>query len=202
MPSSTSFIIFLILVTFAIVFSSIGIIISIKVQRRQKNKYKQLESIINENREARFKIKYCLTPEDIKKIDSTLDVNSLMDGLYNTYLELEKRLKRLDADLDGIVGGYLKDFYINKIQNFKDKGYNDIKDDINLLGYSITEFEANKLKFRINITCFDYKTNNGKIVSGSDSKRTEEVIILEYKKVNNKWLIWSYEKIYEKKLSE
>ena len=142
-----------------------------------------------------------MSKEEINKIDNLVDVDILMQQLYNTYLELENKIKLSDKNLDEIVVGYLKDFYINKIENFKEKGYSDITDGIDLLNYNITEYSKDKLKFRLTINCFSYKTVNNEIVSGSNLEKIQQILLLTYQKVNEKWLISSYEKIFEKKMS-
>ena len=114
---------------------------------------------------------------------------------------MKDKIKLFDSNLDDILVGYLKDFYVNKIENFKEKGYRDITDGINLIDYSIMEYSKENLKFRITINCFSYKTVNNEIVSGSNLERIQQILLLSFQNINGKWLISSYEKIYEKKLS-
>lgn len=188
-------------VSVVIIICSIGIIIASKFQKRQNKKYKDFINIVNEKGNSTFQVKDYLTKEDINELDNEVDVDKLMLELYETYLTLENKLKAFNTNLDDVLTGPIKDFYINKINNFKEKGYSDIIDGIDLIGYSITEFNKEKLKFRVNINCFSYKTINDKIVSGSNLEKIEQILLLTYKKIDNKWLIESYEKIYEKKLS-
>ena len=185
--------------TIVIVVCSIGIIVASRFQNKQKKKYDEIKNIINKGTSSR--LKYGLTKEDINNIDSEVDVDLLMKELYNTYLDFENRIKTFDTNLDDILVGYLKNFYITKIQNYKESGFSDIIDEIELLGYYITDYSKEKLKFRININCFSYKGADGELVGGSNLEKVEQLISLEYKKVEDKWLISSYEKIYEKKLS-
>lgn len=194
-------IIVVVICTVVIVVCSIGIIIATKFQNKQRKKYNEVKNIINKNKSARFSVKDGLTKEEINNIDTEVDVDVLMRKLYDIYLELENKVKVFDTNLDNVLAGYLKDFYINKIENFKEKGFADITDGIELINYSITEYSKEKLKFRITTNCFSYKTMNNKIVSGSNLEKVEQIISLEYKKVEGKWLISSYDKIYEKKLS-
>lgn len=201
MYSGIAFIIVIVLASITIIISSIAIIISIRFQNKQKKKYDECIQIINENKYNILSVKDSLTPEDIYNIDNTINVESLMNNLYNTYLKFEDKIKNFNSDLDDVLTGYLKYFYINKIKNFKENGYADIKDNIELIAYSIIEFSEKKLKFRININCFDYKMINDQIVSGSNSIKVEQVLLLSYEKINGNWLIYSYDKIYEKKLS-
>ena len=189
-------------VTVTIVVSSLAIIFGIKLERKQNEKYKAIEKLLNENKELLFEVKDSLSPLDIKKLDSAVNVENLMKKLYQTYLDFETKVKELNSNFDDILTGSLKDFYINKIKMFKKNSYMDVKEDINLVGYAITEFKKSKLKFRININCFDYKTINGEIVRGSNKFKLEQIILLSYKKIKGKWLINSYEKIYERKLGE
>lgn len=190
------------LVSVVIIVCSIAIIVASKFQQKQRKKYNECLDIINENKDGTFTFKDSLTKEEINKIDSSIDVDSLMSNLYDTYITLENKLKAFDTDLDGVLTGYIKDFYVNKIENFKERGFTDVTDGIDLIGYSITEFKKDKLKFRITMNCFCYKTINGKIVSGSNLEKIEQILLITYQKVNDKWLISAYEKIYEKKLSD
>lgn len=188
--------------TIVILICSISIIIASRFQNKQKKKYNECLNIIKEKDVSTLQFKDALTKEEINNIDSEVDVDVLMSDLYHTYLEFENKVKSFDVDLDYILIGYLKDFYINKIENFKERGFSDITDDIDLINYSITEYSKEKLKFRINISCFCYKTVDNKIVSGSNLEKVQKVVLLTYEKNNNNWLISSYEKIYEKKLSD
>lgn len=190
-----------VIVSIVILVCCVGIIIAIKFQNKKKKKYEECLKIIKEKKNAPLKVKNGMSKEEINKIDSLVDVDILMQQLYNTYLELENKMKNFDTNLDEVVVGYLKDFYINKIENFKEKNYADITDGIDLLNYSITEYSKDKLKFRLTINCFSYKTVNNEIVSGSNLEKIQQILLLTYEKIDDKWLISSYEKIYEKKLS-
>ena len=192
----------IIITSIIIIMCSIGIIIASKFQNTQRKKYQEVNNLIKKNSNATFQVKDSLTIEEINNIDSEVDVDVLMRELYSTYLELENKIKRFDVDLNDILVGYLKEFYINKIENFKEKGYADITDGIDLINYCITEYSKEKLKFRLTINCFSYKTVNNEIVSGSNLEKIERILLLSYEKVNNKWLINNYDKIYEKKLSD
>ena len=189
------------LATIIIIVCCIGIIIAVKFQNKKKKKYNEYLNFINEKKDSTLQIKDGLTKEEITAIDVEIDIDMLMSELYNTYLELENKIKLFDSNLDDVLVGYLKDFYVNKIENFKEKGYSDITDGIELINYSIIEFSKENLKFRLTINCFSYKTVNNQIVSGSNLEKIQQIILLSFRNVNGKWLISSYEKIFEKKLS-
>ena len=123
-----------------------------------------------------------------------------MEELYNTYLIFESKSKSLEVNLDDVLTGYLKDFYINKINSYKANGYKDINDSIELIGYSIKEFSKSQIKFKIDLSCFNYKMIGDKIVSGSNLYRVHQICVVTYEKVDGKWLISAYDKIYEKKM--
>ena len=178
------------------------IIAALKFQKKQKKKYSDLEKIINERQNEFFCVKDGLSYEDIVNIDNSVNVNELMKSLYETYLSFEDKIKNSDKNFDGILTGFFKDFYINKIDNYKINGYKEINDRINLTGYSISEFSKDKLKFKIDISCFNYKMLNDSIVSGSNLYRVQQIALITYEKVENKWLISNYDKIYERKLSD
>ncbi|MBE6138977.1 MAG: hypothetical protein E7174_00530 [Firmicutes bacterium] len=191
-----------IIVSIVIILCSIGIITSSRFQRKQKKKYKEISKLIKENENLTFQVKNGLTKEDINSIDNEVDVDLLMKELYDTYLQLENKIKESDTNLDNILVGYLKELSINKIEIFKNRGFAEITDGIELINYSITEYNKEKLKFRVTINCFSYKKVDNQIVSGSNLEKVERIILLSYEKVNGKWLIIDYDKIYEKKLSD
>lgn len=181
-----------VIATVMIIICSIGVIIAIKFQQKQKKKYNECINIIKEKGIDTLKFKDGLTLEEINAIDNTINVNELMKELYDKYISFENKIKNFDDNLDELLTGFVKEFYVNKINNFREKGYEDITDGIDLIRYTITE---------IIINCFNYKKVNNVIISGSNLEKVEQVIILTYQKVNNSWLISNYEKVYEKKLS-
>ena len=202
MFSNVLYISVIVVATITIIITSVGIVLGIRFQKKQKEKLKAIEKIVNENKDMLFQVRDSLTSQEISKVDSKIDINKLMSELYQTYLNFETKMKELDDDLDDVLTGNLKEFYIKKIKLFKKNSYMDIKDKIDLIGYAITEFKKNNLKFRININCLDYKTINGEVVRGSNVFKLEQIILLSFKKINGNWLINAYDKIYERKLSE
>ena len=97
---------------------SIGIVIASKFQNKQRKKYNDCLNLIKEKENMAFQVKYGLSKEEINSIDESIDVDKLMSDLYETYLEFENKLKILDNNLDNILTGYIKEFYINKIENY------------------------------------------------------------------------------------
>ena len=180
---------------------SIGIIVSLKIQILQKRKYNEIVNIVNNNKGAILEFKDGLTKEEINKVDSTIDVDTLMKELYYTFLNFESNLRVLNNNFDNILTGYIKDFYSNKISFMEENKHVIVVDNISLIGYSITEFSKKSLKFKIHINCINYKIVKNKIVSGSRSDLIEQILLLSYEKVDGKWLISSYDKVYEKKMS-
>ena len=199
--SSAINIIVIVAVTIILILCFIGIKVAIKVQKKQRKKLMELEKIVNEKNDVTFQVKDSLSFDEIKTIDDTIDPAELMKELYEIYLRFESKIRNFDTNLDDVLVGNLKDFYINKINNFKEKGYADITDNIDLVGYSISEFKKDKLSFKVNINCYNYKTIYDRIVSGSNSIRVSQIIIISYERVDGKWLISAYDKVYEKKLS-
>lgn len=201
MFSDVNYIIVIVLSTVAILVCSIGVIISIRFQKKQKKKFKELTNLINQNKDAKFNIKEGLSKEEINKLDSSVDVDNLMRNLYNIYLDFENKIKTLNNDFDDILTGNIKDFNISRIELFKQRNFIDVTDGIELINYSIIEYNKNSLKFRVTINCFSYKLVNDRVVSGSNLEKIEKIILLDYEKIEDKWLISNYDKIYEKKLS-
>ena len=199
--SITNIIIWAILIG-VIILCTIGIVIATIFQSKKDKKYKECLDIIKEKGDIKFEVKDSLSKEDIKKINRNVDINKLMQSLYNKYLKFVDKVKNNDNNLDQVLSGTLKEFYIRKLENFKKAGYKEIIDVIDLIGYSITEYDKDKLQFRVTINCYDYKFLNDTIISGSNLIKLEEVFLLTYEKVGNRWLITRYDKIYEKKLSD
>jgi len=194
-------IIVIIITSIIIIICSIGIITASKFQNKQRKKYKEVDDLIKKNKKSIFKIKDGLTKAEISKIDNEVDVDILINELFSLYIELENKIKNLDTNFDEILTGYIKDTYINKIENFKNKSSREVTEGIDLVNYNIIEYTKEKLKLRITINCFSYKINEDKIVSGSNLEKIERIILLIYKKINNKWLISDCDRIYERKLS-
>lgn len=192
--------IMVIISTIVILICSISIIISVRFQNKQKRKYKECLRLIKETENGTLNVKNGLDEKDIKKIDPKIDINKLMMKLYDIYLEFINKLNNNDKNFDNILDGFIKEFYENKIDIYTNKGYIEIIDAIELVNYSIAEYDKEKLKFRINITCFNYKMINDNVISGSKYERVEQIFILTYKKSKRKWLINNIEKVFEKKL--
>lgn len=199
--SATNIIIWTILIGI-IILCTIGIVIASIFQSKKEKKFEECLNIIKEKGNIKFEVKDSLTKEDIKKINKNVDINKLMDSLYNKFLKFIDKVKDNDTNLDQLLGGTLKNFYITKLENFNSAGYKEMLDIVDLNGYSITEYSKEKLQFRISVNCYDYKLLNGNIISGSNLIKLEEVFLLTYEKIGNKWLITNYDKVYEKKLSD
>lgn len=192
----------IIAIIFWVIFLTILLIsttISIKFQMKQKKKYNECLNLIKEKENGTLNTNSSVTEEYIHKIDDKVNLNELMTKLYNTYLEFLERLNKNNKDFEGILIGFIKDFYINKINVYKLKKHKEITKDIELVNYSILEYDKKRLKFRINITCFNYKTSKDEIIGGSNLERVEQIFLLTYVKFRSKWLINNIEKVYEKK---
>lgn len=177
----------------------VSTILSIKFQMKQNKKYNECLKLIKEKENGTLNVNNGITDDDIRKIDDKVNPNELMINLYNTYLEFIEMLNNNNKDFEGILNGFIKEFYINKIKIYKMKKHNEITKDIELINYSILEFDKKKLKFRINIRCFNYKTSKEEIISGSNLEKVEQIFFITYIKFRKKWLINNIEKVYEKK---
>lgn len=185
--------------TVVIIICSVGIIIATKFQNKQKKKYQECLNLIKEKENG------VINPNDgvditrIKKIDKSIDVNKLMVNLYDTYLEFVKRLNT-NSNVSSLLDDFIGELYKSKIEIYKTKGFYEITDNIELINYSILEFQKNKLKFRVNISCFNYKLRGNLVISGSNIEKLEQIFLLTFVKKNKKWIINNIEKVYEKKL--
>ena len=174
---------------------SVGIIFSIIFNNKQSKKYDECIRLIKEKENGTLKSKNDLN------IDSKVDVNKLMQKLYDIYLEFVNKLNNNDEAVLSLLNGFIKEVYKNKLDIYKTKNINEISDSIELLNYSILEYEKNKIQFRINISCFNYKKTKDVITSGNNLERVEQIFLITYVKSRNKWIINNIEKVYEKKLS-
>ena len=120
--SITNIIIWAILIG-VIILCTIGIVIATIFQSKKDKKYKECLDIIKEKGDIKFEVKDSLSKEDIKKINKNVDINKLMQSLYNKYLKFVDKVKNNDNNLDQVLSGTLKEFYIRKLENFKKAGY-------------------------------------------------------------------------------
>lgn len=193
-------IIYIIILLVAIVsfIYTIAIVVSLKFQQKQRSKYEECLKLV---KESTREMKDALTEKEIKKKDRTIKLDKLLMNLYDIYLEFLDDLNNNNKDFKNILTGYIKEFYENKIKIYTEKGYKEITDEIELINYSIIEFNKTKLKFRVAITCFHYKELNSDVVSGNKYDRVEQILIITYLKEKKKWLISNIEKVYEKELT-
>ena len=187
--------IMLIIIIIILFIMSVGIILSVIFSNKQSKKYNECLRLIKEKEKGTLKSKSDLN------IDSKVDVNKLMQKLYDIYLEFVNKLNNNDESIFSLLNGFIKEVYKNKLDIYKTKNINEITDSIELLNYSILEYEKNKIQFRINISCFNYKKTKDVITSGNNLERVEQIFLITYVKSRNKWLINNIEKVYEKKLS-
>lgn len=193
-------IIMVIISTILIFICFIGLLISIRFQIKKKNKYKDCLQIIDE-REKNKNINDMINCRVEINTDNKIDENQLMMDLYDMFLKYIDNLNENNDDFDNILTGFIKDVYKERINIYKEKKYKEKMDDIELIGYSIIEYDKDSLKFRVALTCFNYKVKNEAIVSGSNLERVEQIYIISYLKTKKKWLINNIEKLIEKKLS-
>lgn len=190
-----------ILLTVVIVISSIVIVIAIKIQNKQRKIYKECIKLIEAKENGTFEIGNGLTEYEIKKLNKRVNVEKLMIELYNIYISFRIDLNKCNKKALTKLTGFIREYYNNKIDIYTEKGHREIIDSIDLNNYSILEYSKNKIKFRINNSCFSYKINNGVIIEGTNQEKVELVTIVTYVKVSKKWLINNIEKVYEKKVS-
>jgi len=173
---------------------SIGIILSIIFNNKQSKKYNECLRLIKEKENGTLKSKNKLN------IDSRVNVNELMQKLYNMYLEFINKLNVNDESVLNLLNGFIKEVYKNNLEIYKAKNINEVTDSIELLNYSILEYENDKIEFRLTINCFNYKKTKDVITSGDNLNKVEQIFLITYVKNKNKWLINGIEKVYEKKL--
>ena len=196
-------IIFIMAISLTLILIGVGMLLSLKFQKRQQKKLKEVEDIVKSKQNVIFEFKSGLTNEELLRINPKLDINGLATCLFNTFKELELKIKNHDdSDLDKLVVGTTLNFIKSRIDTYKINGYFEVVDDIDLLEYAFVEYNKDSLKFRIKINCINYKKINNDIISGSEFKKLEEVLIISYKNISNNWLIEDIDKVLEKKMAE
>lgn len=199
MLESAIYVFVVLIATLVILVCFIGIILSVSFQKKKNKKYKECIDTINKNNIDTISPKDGLTKEEIMNIID-VDVDEFMKTLYNTFLDFQHKLNGNDRSLENLLTGFIKEYYINRIDFFNQKGFNEVVDNINLIGYSILELNPNETKFRIAINCNSYKLLNNSLKE--QFKSLEQILIITYRNINNKWLINKIEKVYEKNLSD
>ncbi len=196
-------IIFIMAISLTLILIGVGMLLSLKFQKRQQKKLKEVEDIVKSKQNVIFEFKSGLTNEELLRINPKLDINGLATCLFNTFKELELKIKNHDdSDLDKLVVGTTLNFIKSRIDTYKINGYFEVVDDIDLLEYAFVEYNKDSLKFRIKINCINYKKINNDIISGNEFKKLEEVLIISYKNISNNWLIEDIDKVLEKKMAE
>ena len=192
--------VFIIVLTTIMVLCTLGIVLSIKVQKKQKKKYQDCITAINEREDETYKYDGSLTPGQIRKKDKTVNPEELQKKLYDKFLSLQEKVNNLDSSFDGLLTGFIKKVYNDRINLYKESNTQEKLENINLIGYSITEFSKKELKFRIKITAINYKIRNNEIISGSNTSYLEQIYIVTYEKVGKVWKINNIEKVMDKKM--
>ena len=192
--------IFIIIVTTIIVLCTIGIIAASKVQDKQKKKYDDCIKAINEREDETYNYDGSLTPGQIRKKDRTVNPEELQKKLYDKFLSLQEKVNNLDNSFDGLLTGFIKRVYNDRINLYKESNTQEKIEKINLIGYSITEFSKKELKFRIKITAINYKIRDNEIISGSNINYLEQIYIITYEKIGKVWKISNIEKVLDKKM--
>lgn len=192
--------IFIIIVTTIIVLCTIGIIAASKVQDKQKKKYDDCIKAINEREDETYNYDGSLTPGQIRKKDKTVNPEELQKRLYDKFLSLQEKVNNLDNSFDGLLTGFIKRVYNDRINLYKESNTQEKIEKINLIGYSITEFSKKELKFRIKITAINYKIRDNEIISGSNINYLEQIYIITYEKIGKVWKISNIEKVLDKKM--
>lgn len=196
-------IIFIMAISFTLILIGIGMIISLRFQKKQQKKFEEVEEIVKSKQNVIFEFKSGLTNEELLRVNPKLDIGSLATDLFNTFKELEFKIKTHDdTNLEKLVVGTTLNFIKSRIDTYRVNGYYEVMDDIELLEYAFVEYNKESLKFRIKVNCINFKKINDDIISGNESKKIEEILIISYRYVSNKWLIDDIDKVLEKKMAE
>ena len=181
---------------------SISAMIAGRFQNKQDKKYDNVMKMIKDKGNVPINTAGELNIEQINSLDKEVDLDMLLKTLYGTFLELQNKIKNSDSNFEGILDDSIKSYYIKKINSFKLMNRVHVTEGIELIDYSIIEFDKNCLKFRVNINCLHYTKSNGNIISGSNLKKVEQIFNITYRKNNDNWLIANVEKAYESSFVE
>lgn len=193
--------VFLVFACILLFLLSVGIVVAIQIQNKQSKKYKECLKIIKEKEDGTLNSNLGMDINQIKKIDPNVDINKLQEKLYKLYLEFIEKLNNNDESISFVLDEFINKVYQNKLEIYKTKNTKEITENIELLNYSILNYEKGKIEFRISITCTYYKKMNDTVISGSTYDRLEQIFIVTFVKPRKVWLISNIEKVYEKKLS-
>ena len=163
-------------------------------------KYLDCLRAINEREDESYNYDGSLTSGQIKKKDKSVNPEELQKKLYDKFLNLQEKVNNLDDKFDTLLTGFIKRVYFDRINLYKDNNTCEKLENINLIGYSIIEFNKEKLKFRLKINAFSYKMKDKETISGSNNDRIELIYIITYDKCGKIWKISNMEKVMEKKL--
>ncbi len=191
----------LVIVSVVLFLVSFGVVVAIQFQNKQSKKYKECLKLIKDKEDGILSVNNGLDIDEIKKIDSNVDVNKLMEKLYKLYVEFVEKFNNNDENISYVLDEFTNQIYQNKLEIYKTKKINEITDDIELQNYSILSYEKDKIEFRISITCFNYKMKNGTIISGSNLNRIAQIFVVTFVKPRKKWLIKTIEKVFEQNVS-
>lgn len=198
---SMSNIMLILMGVFVLVIFVIGLCFSISFQKDAKKKLNEVEKIVKSKEGEFFQAKTCLDEKDILKVNPDLDIPRFMSDLFDTFLKLEDKLnKHDDTDIETIAYGTQVSYVKNKVKAYKSNGFCEIVDGIDLVDSSIIEFTKTKVVLRATIECFNYKMLDEKIVSGSNLNKIREIVLIEYRLKENKWLITDVDKLVEQKM--
>ena len=192
----------IVIITIIIVLCIVGVVAAKDVQDKQKKKYDDCVKAINEREDETYNYDGSLTPGQIRKKDKTVNPEELQKKLYDKFLNLQEKVNNLDDSFDGLLTGFIKRVYNDRINLYKESNTQEKLEKINLIGYSITEFTKKELKFRIKITAINYKIRNNEVISGSNTNYLEQVYIVTYEKIGKVWKISNIEKVMDKKMEQ
>ena len=105
-----------ILLTIVIIVSSIVIVIAIKIQHKQRKIYKECLRLIEAKENGTFEIGNGLTEDEMKKINKKVNVQNLMEQLYETYIFFVTNLNSCNKNALTKLSGFIREYYV--VQNY------------------------------------------------------------------------------------
>ena len=107
--------VFIVIITIIIVLCIVGVVAAKDVQDKQKKKYDDCVKAINEREDETYNYDGSLTPGQIRKKDKTVNPEELQKKLYDKFLNLQEKVNNLDDSFDGLLTGFIKRVYNDRI---------------------------------------------------------------------------------------
>jgi len=167
----------------------IVVISSARFCKKRNKKYKEMIKLVNEN-----KNKGILENNQV----TSAETDQIIMTLYNKYLLAIEKINNNEKGFENLFDDFMKEFYEHKIDIFKSQNHNEKNTHIDLVNYSLLNFENEKIEFRIKITGVISCTRNGEVIRGTNGEKIVQIIVLTGVNKDGEWLISNIDQVYQK----